>query len=394
MSKTKSLIVLFIITLCACSQEYNDIPQKEISIEKKYEHIIQIANESFFTLHLSRTNDIQVKSVYPWLTKDIFDENDHASRGTVLPDTLFYIVNYTNDGGYAIVSDNSMYEGIVAMVENGNLNPSTKPDNPGFNIFLEQYKNNLLSGQLNSYHNIKDVEHYLDVQAPTLREDSQWINSTKYPNKIHTKWGQGHPYNQYCFTSSGEKALAGCLPVAFAQALTYYDYPLEINGYKIHWEHLHFSYPSNYNHAESSSRLIHELGVAVNAIYGVSGTTAHPEVMMDRLLEWGFSLRKDDVFHEIKMIHNVHEYGPALICAYCDYDEINNYYYNGHEWIIDGAIAQTRNGKVRFLYHCNWGWNGSEDGYFLSTAFNPYNDGNTDHEYKYLWSIIYFIEKP
>ena len=51
-----------------------------------------------------------------------------------------------------------------------------------------------------------------------------------------------------------------------------------------------------------------------------------------------------------------------------------------HNIDIDGYIDQIKNRKETKYIHCNWGWNGLHNGYFLSTALNAeenpaYDDG-------------------
>lgn len=48
-------------------------------------------------------------------------------------------------------------------------------------------------------------------------------------------------------------------------------------------------------------------------------------------------------------------------------------------WVIDGFIHERKNGQEAVYFHCNWGWYGDKNGYFLSNAFDvrqaaPYND--------------------
>ena len=56
---------------------------------------------------------------------------------------------------------------------------------------------------------------------------------------------------------------------------------------------------------------------------------------------------------------------------------------------IDGSS------QIRFLYHCNWGWDGDYDGYFLSNAFYPLGDNSPDmYKFNYNVKATYFITKP
>jgi len=45
-------------------------------------------------------------------------------------------------------------------------------------------------------------------------------------------------------------------------------------------------------------------------------------------------------------------------------------YSGGHGWVYDGYIKATKGSEQRYLVHCNWGWNGLYNGYFLSYAFD------------------------
>ena len=54
----------------------------------------------------------------------------------------------------------------------------------------------------------------------------------------------------------------------------------------------------------------------------------------------------------------------------------------GHAWIVDGYIDEIKNGISTYYLHCNWGWTGNRNGYFVSNAFstlaNPIYDIETD----------------
>lgn len=97
----------------------------------------------------------------------------------------------------------------------------------------------------------------------------------------------------------------------------------------------------------------------------------------------------------MKTIHNLYEYGPALIYG-CSVNSTTGTILAAHEWVIDGALAQRKtidgSSRIRFLYHCNWGWNGSYNGYFLGTAFNPINSDK--YKFNYNLKATLFITKP
>ena len=87
--------------------------------------------------------------------------------------------------------------------------------------------------------------------------------------------------------------------------------------------------------------------------------------------------------------------------------------FNAHTWVVDGYVKQRQSGQyigwttgstyggkteTREFVHCNWGWDGVDDGYFYSGVFNrnepapyasskmssllPDSDGNYDSWYR------------
>ena len=48
-------------------------------------------------------------------------------------------------------------------------------------------------------------------------------------------------------------------------------------------------------------------------------------------------------------------------------------YTGGHAWVYDGYVSASSGGAISNLLHCNWGWGGSKDGYYISGAFNTNN---------------------
>ena len=63
---------------------------------------------------------------------------------------------------------------------------------------------------------------------------------------------------------------------------------------------------------------------------------------------------------------------PVLIGA----DRKENGKRHGHFWVIDGYRLQNQVGSnhhvygQRYLMHCNWGWGGVANGYYVSKVFD------------------------
>lgn len=68
--------------------------------------------------------------------------------------------------------------------------------------------------------------------------------------------------------------------------------------------------------------------------------------------------------------------------------------------VLIGVISAKRGRKTLNYIHCNWGWNGTRNGYYLSKAFSSnasstiYEDGesrdglNFNYKYNLEYSII------
>lgn len=410
MKETKFLLTLLtslIFSACTEVDITESIIPKDNEANTRYENIITMATDAFMAISSdSRAySPTEVLDVTPWLAKDLSKSDSNASRSISTPlDTIFYVVNFTNKSGFAIVSDNEQLRGVVALVPNFNLHSYDEIENPGLKFFFDLYNNALTNNNVGKTFAVDSFAEFLDYNMLISdTENDGWTTVTTYPTKLIQKWGQRLPYSKYCFTSDGQQAVAGCLPVALAQTLTYFKYPSTINGYYINWKNTDCSEPTSESEKETVARLIHEVGVLMKAQYGTSSTWAYVSDLNAVLKNLGYTFDftpflNPSYSEQIKMIHNLYEYGPAIMYG-ASTDSNTGAFLSGHEWVIDGALAQRKeidgSSQIRFLYHCNWGWDGDYDGYFLSNAFYPLGDNSPDmYKFNYNVKATYFITKP
>lgn len=194
---------------------------------------------------------------------------------------------------------------------------------------------------------------------------------------ITTKWGQGPPYNDLCPQFGEYHCAAGCVAIAMAQIVNYYQHPastsIAIPGYTTATLGLAIdeqpitTFPWGNMTITDISRLIYYCGVAVNMDYAPDGSGASDvEVVpaltkyfgydsnMKWLARWGMTTEdwEDRIYNELAENRPVLYAGSAGI---------------GHEFVCDGY----ENG----YFHINWGWNGDCDGYFSLSVLNPYGTG-------------------
>ncbi|MDE6136580.1 MAG: C10 family peptidase [Muribaculaceae bacterium] len=396
--KTLLIASAFALALSGCSQSEPAMPKAAESSSSEafseYADVIAVASESYYAINSASRSANFVSSVRPWLKKDILKDCESYSRSVdALPDTLLYIVNYSNEGGSVLVSDNEIFKGVLAVIDEGNIDPNEDIEVPGMRFYLESFCEALKTNKINETTPLSEAEEYLPQTTVETSSSPKWVTTHVYSASVNTKWGQGHPYNMYCFTPAGEKALAGCVPIAIAQLLTYYKHPNKIGSYDVQWKHLSFTHPSTYEQADNSAKYISEIGKYVHASYGETSTSVDSDSIPIFLKEHGFSVTETGRFADLPGLQCIQEYGPFIVGGM-------NYMFSGHGWVVDGAQVQRLTGVskqvLRFLFHCNWGWDGKYNGYFLTTAFDPYGDGenpNTDTNYQYGVRTFYFIKK-
>ena len=181
----------------------------------------------------------------------------------------------------------------------------------------------------------------------------------------------------------GGNVLVGCVAVSMAQVMHYWSYP-EV-GYGSHsynhWEYgnqyanfgnSYYDYeqmPNNYATTETQELLYH-CGVAVNMGYGVDGSGANVfgngntaeramkdyflfQNSMDGVEPWQYGTT---AYREL-LQNELNNNRPMIYVGYSDD--------GGHAWNIDGYDGE--------YFHNNWGWGGSQNGYFLLSSLNGFD---------------------
>lgn len=111
----------------------------KINTEDAVEMTLQLRNRLIQEPTGTRAID-DVANVYPLGFSKLITR---ASESSQMLDTMAYIVEFSNDGGFAIVaSDNRMANPILALVEHGCYDDCM--DNEGVDLFLEQAEEYIL----------------------------------------------------------------------------------------------------------------------------------------------------------------------------------------------------------------------------------------------------------
>lgn len=374
----KITILLLTLLLVNCSS--NDVELDEISTCDNFTNEVITPGEAE-TITMDFLNDLcnstrstnskEIESVYAWRFSELYpDESKRSGTATNNQDTILYIVNFQNSEGYTLVSAKKESPCVVAYIEEGTLTPNDEIDNPGFKLFLN---------------GLRDWE----LPEPGHEPIQLWANISPM---LSTRWGQRAPYNMFCFTDSGQQAVAGCVAIAVAQIVAYHHSPSEYNGHVYDWNAILQSDTVSVTDtiaANSVGHLVRDIGGLVGTTYGVGQSGAYSSHVYFCLGMFDYNYIQTNGLNRERILNSLLNNRPLYISGY--YYE--NGYPIGHAWVIDGShygyveipgsTPYNSSTQTYFLAHCNWGWKGKDNGYYVLGAFErkfvtftTYEDGH------------------
>ena len=369
----KALCVLVCFSSCQDDEEFllteehgiDTLFTSKTITEIEAKAIAQDFLDNFYATTRS-TSERSIGEVHAWKTKTIANVTRSQMPQNKLPDTLMYIVNLQDDKGYLIVSADKRYEKVLAYVDEGNLSPTDKIDNPGFQLFIEGVGKLFTSG-LPSF---TDTTQNRDFDFTIIQSIS--------PILVKTRWHQNSPFNDQCPLINGVHAKAGCGPIATAQVLAYHKDIDSYNGYVYNWDSISVTgIPNTAVGREGAAHLVHSVGVLESANYGSNSTGVDPNNIATCFYTLDYHYTKGGYTYD-RCHTEINNERPVIIIGYTS----NN---QGHGWVIDGYYSIIRlplnpgggpdpmQSMDRSDYvHCNWGWTSSvsADGYYLSHVFD------------------------
>ncbi len=295
----------------------------------------------------------------------------------------FYI--FTTENSFVIVSADDRAKPILAYSNEFPFVTENMPDN--------------ISYWLNSLED--EIQYAIDNDVKASKEiESEWDNLKKgvkpQPKNtviveplIKTRWKQTTPFNDMCPTdSSGDRAIAGCVAIAMAQVMRYWEWPhkgegshsYHLNSYGTieadfsstiyDWDNMLVEPDITCTQEEQDAvaTLAYHCGVSIEMYYGPNSSSAHTDDIPYALETYfGYS---HNMQHAYKEDYSDSEW-ITLLKAELDakrpvlysgkYKEVGG---GGHSFVCDGYDEND-------YFHFNWGWGGTHDGYFAIGALNP-----------------------
>lgn len=305
-------------------------------------------------------------------------------RSSGKANTVYYICEMLPVGFVIVSAADNVLPVLAYSFESNYAEETAIPE--GFNTWMDHYSKQIEYAISN---NIIPVQ-------PTINEWQRLLNNKFVLNKefnnllnveplLVSKWNQGTPYNNWCPpdpAGPGNRCYAGCVATAMGQLLYYYRFPQQGQGsysythpdYGIitadfgattyHWNGM----PSAITRANDPiGELLFQQGVSVDMDYGPDGSgmwNHKAAYSLKTYFRYGPETQyyfRDSVSidWDSLLVANLDQRKPLY---YAGWEGVQST--NGHAFVCDGY--QPGN-----YYHFNWGWGGSQDGYFYTDNLTP-----------------------
>ena len=292
--------------------------------------------------------------------------------------TAYYVFNAAQAGkGYVIVAADDRVPAILGYSDSGTFAADDVP--PAMQEWLDGYA--------------MQVEAIASGAAPELRSATRAPIAPLLP----VRWGQGMPYNvllPHISGSSNDHAYVGCVAVAMAQVMAYWQYPpratTTIPGYTSYsgrtyavtmpslspidfgWEHMQDTYyttDSTSLAAQAVSELMLYSTTSLKSNFGLTSTGSFTRYIPERLRTYfGYKNSAQYIYRENYSTQGWEDVIYAELAASRPVAYGGNKQSSGHAFVCDGYDGDGR-------FHINWGWAGKSNGYFLLNLLNPSDEG-------------------
>lgn len=303
----------------------------------------------------------------------------------------FYAFTF-GEHGFVLVSANNQAAPILAYSTTSALHMETLPD--ATRDLLDSYQSRIVElGRMPLQVRTEAAaqwERLASDQPMPVQKAARSVGPL-----IQTTWNQSPYYNMYCPYDYDlyATAVTGCVATAMAQIIRYWEWPK--NGYgTCAYTHQKYGYlktdysTANYNfnnmpnaleqnssftEKDAVARLMSDCGIGVAMGYSPSGSgswvlqQAGGEYSAEYVLRkyYGYVLSEGSYRYLIpstwiqKVRADLENGRPLLFSA-------SKENVGGHAFICDGYDDQG-------FYHFNWGWGGSNDGYYLMDSAYGFN---------------------
>jgi hypothetical protein len=297
---------------------------------------------------------------------------------------VYYIINYVPQG-WALISADDVTAPLLAYSCEGRYVRENQPET--------------MQAWLNGYG--KQVFELMKKTGLTrhagwdhgvgLRSSAGQNAVGKINPLISVEWNQTSPYNTSCPSNANGRALVGCVAVAMAQAMTVSRTPDRPKGYASYNSDIYGALGVNYdaevpynwnsimtgaNNKSEVARLLYHCGISVKMTYSSTGSGAYTSAVASALKQY-FSYSSSVKYYsrfsgstewENLLLAELQAGRPVV------YGGNDGTGVAGHCFNLDGYDGAS-------MYHVNWGWGGSNNGYYrIDNLHDQYANYTQGHE--------------
>ena len=382
--------------------------------------LVILASATLFAEHVSQEEAVLVAENFMNAAPASGSRHAAPLRKMVLQqaadENLFYVYENENGEGWVVVAANDAVTPILAYSETGHFRTSELPVN--------------VRGWMGKYNTfIKRIE--AEGIAPSEETTDKWNALRQGVRRsqgdavvgplLKTTWDQNAPYYNLCPGTGSDKAYAGCVAIAMAQIMKYWEWPKQGTGshsyqpadpssstggaskrYGVQsadfgsttydWANMLNSYSGNYTDTEANAvaTLMYHCGVAVEMMYGNDedggsgaftvnyGDSTTFACAQNAFVDY-FGYKKDGLTGYMR--NGFSEQGTQIYQSWSDaawtamikgeLDKLHPIMYGGSS-VNSGGLEFVCDGYDDADYfHFNWGWAGDCDGYYLLSNLAP-----------------------
>lgn len=356
------------------------------------------------------------------------------SEESNLPDTMVYVVNFTDDKGFAVLGAQRSLEPVYAITESGSFDANK------LNAAIAEAQKRSLAGEEAPATRTESEPEAIQqigtdfayillaealVAAPRIAlgpihgvetyKYNPWVTNGTIGPLVEVKWNQTYPFNMSMPTttvsqfgpSSSYKGRfpVGCGIIAAAQVMTCTRKPILAPAGTANYSWSSLKSISNYTnlglflpnmrldtlslntqtYTNQLSKVLYYLSICFKATSDSSGTG----VFIDNV---AIALRNlDPAYYNNAQVASV---SSSIGAIYSNLENNKPMYVRGssnaggHAWVLDGYLNRSRSVTMQTqvqlhpnpttltwtehstLWHLNWGYQGKYDGYFTEGVFN------------------------
>ncbi|MBP5340846.1 MAG: C10 family peptidase [Bacteroidales bacterium] len=310
------------------------------------------------------------------------------------PFTEFYVFA-APEGGFILVSGDDCAVPVLGYSTTSRFETKDMPENIVW--WLRGYEEEIKSGKLKVN---SECGEWALLEAGEMPVEPL---ETAVSPMLTTTWNQGNYYNNLCpyHDSTSARSVTGCVATATAQVMKFWNHPTTGYGSNTYTSSrtrngIHYEFPnltanfgattydwSNMPNALTSASsttqvnavatLMYHVGVAVEMSYSPVASGAHNYNYRGVIVPSSQTALMKHFKYRADMAALMREdYGNAEfgVLLRAELDQNRPILYSGsnvsggHSFVFDGYNASG-------MFHVNWGWGGSSDGYFVMGSLNP-----------------------